>query len=133
MAVLARPETPTVDSQLTHRQMVTLPTPALVENLVEILGRKLTAYIGNVKDTRLVDAWMKGSKPYKAAEERLRLAFYVAKTLREHDSAEVVQAWMIGMNPQLDDRVPLRLLREGELEDVGPEVLRAARIFAAGA
>jgi hypothetical protein len=133
MAVLSKPETHTVDSSAAHRQMVSLPTSELVENLVEILGRKLTAYIGNVKDVRLVNGWINGSRPYKDAEERLKLAFYVAKTLREHDSAEVVQAWMIGMNPQLDDQVPLRLLREGELEAIGPDVLRAARIFAAGA
>ncbi len=133
MAVPITPETPTADSQRARRQTVTLPTPELVGNLVEILGRKLTAYIGNVKDTRLVDAWMKGSKPYKVSEERLWFALEVARTLREHDSAEVVQAWMIGLNPELDDRVPLRLLREGELEEIRPEVLRAARIFAAGA
>lgn len=35
------------------------------------------------------------------------------------------------MNPELDDRVPLRLLREGDLEKVSPEILRAARKFVA--
>ena len=44
----------------------------------------------------------------------------------------MVQAWMTGVNPELGDRVPLRLIREGDLDIVGAEVLRAARAFLAG-
>jgi len=36
-----------------------------------------------------------------------------------------------GLNPQLDDRSPARLLRDGDLDDAGPKVLTAARAFAA--
>ena len=36
------------------------------------------------------------------------------------------------LNPQLDDRSPARLLREGELDDVGPAVTAAARAFLVG-
>ena len=63
---------------------------------------------------------------------RLRLTFQVVRTLLEHDSREVVQAWLMGVNPELGDRVPLRLLREGDLAVVAPEVLAAARAFIAG-
>jgi hypothetical protein len=31
------------------------------------------------------------------------------------------------VNPELGDRIPLRLLREGDLNIVGPEVMAAAR------
>jgi hypothetical protein len=41
---------------------------------------------------------------------------------------EFGQQW----NPELNDRVPVRLLREENLEDVGPEILGAARAFLAG-
>ena len=44
----------------------------------------------------------------------------------------VIQAWLMGVNPELGDRVPLRLLREGDLAVVAPEVLAAARAFIAG-
>jgi hypothetical protein len=47
------------------------------------------------------------------------------------DSKEVAQAWFQGLNPLLDDRSPARLLRDGDLEEVGPQVLTAARQFAA--
>jgi hypothetical protein len=42
-----------------------------------------------------------------------------------------VQAWFQGINPQLDDVPPARLLSEGQLDDAGPQVLAAARAFAA--
>jgi len=48
------------------------------------------------------------------------------------DAPSVVQSWFWGLNPELDDRTPAKLLREGELEEVGPEVLGAARAFVAG-
>ena len=44
----------------------------------------------------------------------------------------IAQAWFQGLNPQLGDRSPLRLLREGDLDEVGPEVIGAARAFLAG-
>ncbi|HZI97808.1 MAG TPA: hypothetical protein VFD41_09825, partial [Actinomycetales bacterium] len=64
-------------------------------------------------------------------ERRLRLAYQIATLVAENDSAEVVQAWFQGLNPQLEDRSPARLLREGDLDEVGPVVLSAARAFAA--
>ena len=54
------------------------------------------------------------------------------RTLLDHDSPQVIQAWLMGVNPELGDRVPLRLLREGDLAVVAPEVLAAARAFIAG-
>jgi hypothetical protein len=32
-----------------------------------------------------------------------------------------------GLNPELEDKVPLRLIRENEIDAVAPAVLRAAR------
>ena len=45
--------------------------------------------------------------------------------------AAVAQTWFPGLNPLLDDRPPALLLREGDLPDVGPKVLAAARQFTA--
>jgi hypothetical protein len=66
------------------------------------------------------------------AEPRLRLTFQVVRTLLDHDPPNIVQAWLLGVNPELGDRVPLRLMREGDLALVAPEVLAAARAFIAG-
>jgi len=115
-----------------HREAITAPFSGLVRELAAIIGKKLTAYIAGVKDVRALDRWMEGTAPYKSAEERLRFAFRVVKTLENHDHSSVVQAWLTGLNPELSDRVPIRLLREGDLETVGPQILGAVRAFVAG-
>jgi hypothetical protein len=115
-----------------HRESLSLSFAELVSRLADAIGRKLIAYVAGVKDTRAVERWIAGSQPYGEVESRLRLTFQVVRTLLEHDSREVVQAWLMGVNPELGDRVPLRLLREGDLAVVAPEVLAAARAFIAG-
>ena len=116
-----------------HRRAVRASFSEIVAELVQILGKKLTAYIGGVKDTRVIERWMQGgTEPYRDAEARIRLAYQIAKTLSEHDSARVVQAWFTGLNPELQDRAPIRLLKEEEVAKVGPELLNAMRAFLAG-
>ena len=114
-----------------HREALRLPAAKVVEKLVEIVGRKLTAYIGGVKDARAVDRWIAGGAIYSGAESRLRFTFQVARALSEHDSPAVVQAWLTGVNPELGDRVPARMMRENEIDAVAPAVLSAARAFLA--
>jgi len=115
-----------------HREAVRLPASKVVEKLVEIVGRKLTAYIGGVKDARAVDRWIAGGAIYGEAESRVRFAFQVARAINEHDSPAVVQAWLTGVNPELGDRVPARMMRENEIDAVAPAVLSATRAFLAG-
>ena len=115
-----------------HREALRLPASKVVERLVEIVGRKLTAHIGGVKDARAVDRWIAGGDIYGGAESRLRFAFQVARTLSEHDPPAVVQAWLTGVNPELGDRVPLRLIRENEIDLVAPAIQNAVRAFLAG-
>lgn len=115
-----------------HRRSVQAPFPEIVEELVSLIGKKLTAYIGGVKDTRHVERWIAGAEPYRDADRKIRLAYQIAKTLSEHDSPRVAQAWLLGLNPELQDRAPLRLLRDEDPEKVGPELLNAMRAFLVG-
>ena len=114
---------------LAHREALQLPASKVVEKLVEIVGRKLTAYIGGVKDARAVDRWIAGGAIYGDAESHLRFAFQVARAISKLDSPAVVQAWLTGVNPELGDRVPLRLMRENEIDVVAPAILSAARAY----
>ena len=117
-----------------HREALRLLPTAVAEKMVEIIGHKLFTYIiGGVKDAHAGDRWIAGGEIYGDAEARLRFAFQVVRTLSEHDSPAVVQAWLTGVNPELGDRVPLRLLRESEIDAVAPAILSAARAFLAGA
>lgn len=114
-------------------EALSLAWPELVKRLTEIIGRKLAGYIAGVKDARAFDRWIDGTEPHGDVEERLRFAYRVVRTLSQHDSPRVVQAWLTGVNPELGDRVPLRVLRDGDLSTVTPELLGAARAFIAGA
>ena len=67
-----------------------------------------------------------------AATMRLRLALRVAMLISKRDSKQIAQSWFMGLNPQLNDRSPARLLREGDIDDVGPEIISAARAFVVG-
>lgn len=115
-----------------HRQAMTAAFPAVTTELVSIIGKKLTAYIGGVEDVRAVDRWVAGTDPYRGAEPRVRLAFQIAKTLMVKEPPRVIQAWLTGVNPELGDLVPVRILREGDPHETGPKLMGAVRAFVAG-
>lgn len=107
--------------------------PVLVKELCEVLGPKLVAYVAGVKEVRAVRQWSTGEREARApVPERLRLALQVALLIAQHDGPAVARSWFQGLNPQLDDRSAARLLREGELDEVGPLILSAARAFVSG-
>ena len=115
-----------------HAECVKLPFPELVTALTQLIGKKLTAYVASVKSIRTVENWMTGTEPYKGPDTRLRTAYQVARLISTRYQSQVIQSWFMGLNPDLDDRAAATLLREGEIESVGPAVLRAARAFVAG-
>lgn len=112
-----------------YRESLMLPFPRLVAELVQVIGKKLTAYIGGAKDVRAVDRWMDGGEAYKDAGDRLRLAYRLVHLLNTKDHPHVIQAWLTGLNPELSDRAPVRLLRDGNLDEVGAQLIGAARAF----
>lgn len=116
-----------------YAEVARMDTPQLASSLRDLLGAKLVAYLGGVKETRAVRQWAEGVRSIGSPVdlERLRIAYRAARMITERDSAEVAQVWFQGLNPALDDRSPARLLREGELDEVGRQVLAAARQFAA--
>jgi hypothetical protein len=97
-------------------------------SLSEILGKKLTAYLAGVQDTGAIEHWTSDVDPPATVKARLRRALVVALMLRSRDESPVVQAWFTGLNPELDDRAPIRLLVEGS-ETEAEAVLQAARHF----
>jgi hypothetical protein len=116
-----------------HNDAMRKPFPAIAGELREILGARLVAYIGSVHETRAVREWAEGRRGPSsgAVERRLRLAYGVARCIADTDGPEIAQAWFQGLNPLLDDVSPARLLREGDLDVVGPLVVTAERQFLA--
>src|ERR1700749_174301 len=84
-----------------HRRATVGAFPDVVRALVSIIGRKQTSYIANVKDSRAIDRWLENVTPQKDVEQRLRLTFHIAGMLAKFDSSAVVQAWFLGLNPEL--------------------------------
>jgi hypothetical protein len=68
-------------------------------------------------------------EPSAGVQQRLRLALQVARPIAEADGTETAQAWFQGINPELDDRSPAGMLREGNFDEAGPAVIAAARRF----
>ena len=115
-----------------HLRATRATFPEVVRELRDILGAKLCAYLGGVRETRAVHQWADGSRePGVAVQRRLRVALHVGAAIAAADGPAVAQAWLQGLNPQLADRSPARLLREGDLDEVGPQVIGAARAFLA--
>jgi hypothetical protein len=128
MATVTSPSRPDLDA---HAHATRSAFPDVVADLSRLLGHKLVAYIASVKETRTVHEWADGSRKRSSdqTEARLRVALRVARMVGDQDGPEVAQAWFQGLNPHLDERSPARLLREGEIDEVGRDVIAAARSF----
>ena len=116
-----------------YNEAVGMSSAELVTALRALLGAKLVAYLGGVKETRAVRQWAEGTRKIgKTGDiERLRVAYRAARMVNVRDNTAVVQAWFQGLNPYLDDVSPVRLLRDGDIETDGPRVIAAARQFSA--
>ena len=116
-----------------HTRAIRASFPEVASELRELLGARLVAYLGSVQETRAVHQWADATRtPSEETQQRLRVALQVALTIASAESARIAQAWFQGLNPQLEDRSPARLLRDGELQEVGPAVIAAARAFLVG-
>ncbi|WP_100464648.1 hypothetical protein [Mycobacteroides abscessus] len=107
-------------------------TPELVTALTDQLGLKLVAYLVRARESRVVRQWAQGTLVLANAQdiERLRLTLQAASLITARESAAIAQAWFQGLNPDLGDISPARLLRENDIDIAGPAVLAAARQFA---
>ena len=116
-----------------HTEATRLAPSELVRNLREVLGARLVAYLGGVKETRAVRQWAEGTRQVSGGQDlqRLRIAYQAAMLIADRDDAGTAQAWFQGLNPSLDDRSPAKVLHDEDLEAAGARVLAAARQFAA--
>jgi hypothetical protein len=107
---------------------MSLPIERVVEQLVDLLGLTMVAAIGGVGETRAVRQWIAGREPQRP--NVLRLALQLAMMICTSEDRLVGRAWFQGSNPQLEDRVPLIMLRTEPLEEVQTVLMGAARSFA---
>src|SRR5215470_5982271 len=130
MSVVRSPSRPDLAA---FQHSTATPFRFVVKELIDHLGARLVAYIGGVNEVRAAKEWADDRTPKDpSVEPKLRLALRITLLITERDSRAVAQAWFQGLNPQLGDRVPAQLLRDGNIEEVGPEVVEAARAFVVG-
>ncbi|MEV6394245.1 XRE family transcriptional regulator [Streptomyces sp. NPDC051907] len=112
-----------------HLATVRMSTADIARFLQDNLGQRLTARITNISDPRQVGKWACGdSAPRQDAEDRLRAALQVFQLIQDAESLYTARAWLIGMNPQLEDEAPLTVIAEGRFRDV----MVAARAYVDG-
>lgn len=111
-----------------HKRSVELRFEDIVAFLQREIGPNLTAYIAG-KSVNTVGRWSKSEqKPGDKEERRLRETYRIFQLITEADSNHVARAWLMGLNPQLDDQAPADALREDKLRDA----LVAAKAFRVG-
>lgn len=113
-----------------HNEAMALPINRVVATLSDLLGATTVAAIGGVKETRAVAQWGDGEREPQRTHV-LRFALQLALMICDHATRDLARAWFHGSNPHLDDRVPIVMLRDGDLENVQAPLMLAARSFAA--
>ena len=97
------------------------------------LGQKLTAYLADVTDPKMVGRWAAGKAvPRDDRAMRLREAFKATRMIVEAFGTTTAKAWWVGSNTRLDDEAPAAVVRQGEDPQALRFVVPAARAFAGG-
>lgn len=109
-----------------HAEAVRGDASWVAARLQEALGREVVAAIAG-RDPRQVSRWVAGTaRPPLREMQLLRDTYQIVQVLADVEADEVVRAWFLGMNPQLEDISPMEALAAGRVRDV----LGAARAFA---
>ncbi|HET9392477.1 MAG TPA: hypothetical protein VFO29_02970 [Candidatus Rubrimentiphilum sp.] len=99
----------------------------VVRELEKALGATMVAAIGGVSEARAVKQWMTDREPQRP--HVLRFALQLAWIICEKSDRHTARAWFQGVNPHLNDAVPLLLLRQRPLYEVQGPLMAAARAF----
>ncbi|MEU5397507.1 XRE family transcriptional regulator [Streptomyces tibetensis] len=105
-------------------------TPAeMARFLQETFSQRVAAFIAGVEDHKQVGRWARGQNaPRIDSESRLRAACQVFNFIANCENPHIARAWMMGMNPQLEDDSPIEAISVGRHK----EVMAAARSFQRG-
>lgn len=112
-----------------HRVTAQQPLPEIARFLQDNFSQRVAAYIAGIEDAKQVGRWCRGlNAPRFDSEVRLRTAYQVFKIIEDGENQHTARAWMMGMNPQLEDDSPLKAIAEDRFK----EVMAAARSYLQG-
>ena len=117
-----------------YKQALTTGPSEQAEYLLRTIGPRVAAASLGLADARQVKAWARAETAPRehAVSGRLSLLYRIAYAIAETEGGNVASLFLRSSNPQLDDEVPLMLLREGDPEKVQGRLLAAARAFLEG-
>ncbi|MFE6891955.1 XRE family transcriptional regulator [Streptomyces sp. NPDC057694] len=111
------------------RTVTELKPAQMAQQLQETFSQKVTALIAGVEDSKQVGRWARDQNaPRIDSENRMRAACQVFAFIADCENGHIARAWMLGMNPQLDDTSPIEAIAKGRFK----EVMAAARSFQRG-
>lgn len=114
-----------------HRKSVNADLETMASTLVKVMGRALIAGIVGIRNPKTISRWANGdvtSVRDRYSEERLIATYQVVSLLQEEYGNDTIRAFMLGMNPVLNDEAPAIALRDGNFKGA----MGAARNFMAG-
>ncbi|MFD4371112.1 XRE family transcriptional regulator [Streptomyces sp. NPDC058486] len=112
-----------------HQASMDVSISEIAQFLQETFSQRTVAFLAGIKDAKQVGRWCKSQNaPRYDSEVRLRTAFQVFRYVEECENRHVARAWMMGMNPQLEDDAPLQALAGDRFKDV----MAAARSYRQG-
>ncbi|MEU4175876.1 XRE family transcriptional regulator [Streptomyces sp. NPDC026589] len=112
-----------------HRDTTEQTIADIARFLQDNFSQRVTAHVAGIEDAKQVGKWCRAlNAPRYEAEVRLRTAYQIFKLIEEGENPHTARAWMIGMNPQLEDESPLQVIADGHFKDA----MAAARSYLQG-
>jgi hypothetical protein len=122
---LARPNT---KAFIAEKSVRAATLPVVVQELADVLGRRLTAFIGGAKSLTEVEIGIANKTITSDAQFRLRTGLELTRILLSREQKDVVQAWFIGLNPLLRDS-PVLMLAQRDPATTREPLVRASLAF----
>ncbi|MER7540078.1 XRE family transcriptional regulator [Streptomyces sp. NPDC097704] len=112
-----------------HQASTEVSIAEIAQFLQDTFSQRTVAFIAGIRDAKQVGRWCREvNAPRVDSEVRLRTAFQIFRYIEECENRHIARAWMLGMNPQLEDDSPLQALAEDRFNDV----MAAARSYRQG-
>jgi hypothetical protein len=123
-----------LDPAVVERDATITDIARIAAFLQDVLGQKVTAYLGGLRDAKVVGRWVRGQvDPRDTVKMRLRAGYQAARMIAEAYGPETAKAWFFGCNTRLDDEAPASVLRRARTPDELRHVVPSARAFAGAA
>ena len=109
------------------------PLQDLALYLQNALTQKLAAYMVGLSDGRDIGRYAREDRnPHPRQLAKLQALFELLNSTFKTEDPRIVQAWFLGVNPELDGQAPAKLLRESFDQELSRVRAAAEKFMDAG-